>query len=184
MKKSLCVAITVLVIGLAWSPSVSYGKSSVVKKNKTSAAAVKPAAFSAPKSVSAAGITFTWRTNGQVLLGTLSAPSGGWIAVGFGGDTMATVGKVVIGSVTNNVAKIEIQAIDGRKHARTSGTIIQAYGKEEDKQTRITFKATLADLGLEGKVGTSFPIALARNSGSKDMSVYHNGTRDSVMIVL
>lgn len=184
---SKLITIFILAISLVLSQGRCYGKSSALKKNKVKArttAAAPAAVFSAPRSISAAGITFTWRTDGKILMGTLSAPSGGWIAVGFGGNTMATVGKVVIGSVTGRVAQVEIEAITGRRHAKTSGAIIEATGTEDAKQTTIDFKATLADLGLAGKVGTTFPITLARNSETKDTAAYHNGDRGSVNITL
>jgi hypothetical protein len=185
MKKSGFLVILTLVIGLVLSQSAGHAKSLFAKKNKTKmTTTILKTVFSTPESVSAAGITFTWSTDGKVLLGTLQAPNGGWIAVGFGGNTMSSVGKVVIGSVTSDVTTAEIQVITGRKHATASGTIIKVKGMEGRDLTTITFEATLADLGLTGKIGAALPITLARSSRSKDWKAYHGGTRGSVRITL
>lgn len=137
-----------------------------------------------PGRASAAGVDFYYSNDATYLTGTLEARSSGWLGVGFGGNTMGTVGRVVIGMVSGVTHEVEVQSISGRTHLPVPGVKIESRGVDIDGVTTITFKIALADLGMEGLSGKTIPIILARNDYTKNFTIYHSGTRGSATITL
>lgn len=185
MKRASRLSCVILVLAAIILSGAKYKDSSPVNKKVLKPSTTRTKVIkAAKKSVTAAGVKFSWGVEGNNLAGMLETKSTGWVAVGFGGDTMGSVGKVVIGSVAGGKATVQIQAISGRSHTLASGKLIGSGGKEVNGMTTITFKASLKDLGLDGMVGKSFPIILARNTETDDITAYHNGTRGSTTITL
>ncbi len=136
------------------------------------------------KVAGAAGVTFRYTNDATYLVGTLEARTSGWLAVGFGGNTMGTTGRVIIGTVSGVTHEVEVQSISGRTHLPVPGVTIESSGEDINGTTTITFKIALADLGMEGLSGKTVPIILARNEYNKDFTVYHGGTRGSATMTL
>ncbi len=141
-------------------------------------------AFAARNIVTVKDITFTWIVNDNVLSGTLTAPGKGWVAVRFGGDTILSSGKMVIGSIYNGKQAIEIQNVSWRSHSLAEGKLIKSKVIIKKGRTIVTFKAYLADLGLDGKTGKTFQITLSANKDDPDLEKYRGGTRGSAIITL
>ena len=59
-----------------------------------------------PKKVSSAGMNFEWTVNGNSLQCKLSAPTSGWVAVGFNPSTIMKDANIIIGYVNNGQASI------------------------------------------------------------------------------
>jgi hypothetical protein len=176
---SSLMVLFLLTVAAQYSGCSSYQSSSDYGTTTTTGTTLNP------RQASAAGVNFSWSTDGTNLLGTLeAASSSGWVAVGFNGDSMATAGKVVIGMVSAGSTTVQIQTISGRTHSQDSATVIASSGKEEGGTTTITFKARLADLGLTGKVGTTLSVILARNASEDGLTVYHGSNRGSTSITL
>lgn len=137
-----------------------------------------------PGRASVAGVNFYYSNDATYLTGTLEARSSGWLGVGFGGNTMGTVGRVVIGMVSGVTHEVYVQSISGRTHLPVPGVKIESSGVDINGVTTITFKIALADLGMEGLSGKTIPIILARNDYSKNIAIYHGGTRGSTTMTL
>lgn len=171
MKRILCLLLIILMFsGLSFTAAKNIAKTRVNKDPEM-------------KSVTSAGVTFSWETDGSILLGKLESQSTGWLAVGFGGDSMGSVGKIVIGAVSGKQVNLQIQAITGRRHSLAPGTIIASSGLEFNGTTSINFKISLADLGLTGKKGKPLLIILARHTMKDDFSVYHGWERGRQSII-
>ena len=135
------------------------------------------------KGASAAGVNFYYSNDATYLVGTLETNSTGWVAVGFGGSTMAETGRVVMGMVTGVTHEVEVHSIEGRSHTMVDVTL-EASGSDIGGVTTITFKIALADLGMSGLSGKTIPIILARNAYTKNFKIYHSGQRGSSVITL
>lgn len=135
------------------------------------------------KGASAAGVNFYYSNDATYLVGTLETNSAGWVAVGFGGSTMAETVRVIMGMVTGVTHEVEVHSIEGRNHFRIE-VPIESDGSEIGGVTTITFKIALADFGMSGLSGKTIPIILARNAYSKNFTIYHSGQRGSSTITL
>lgn len=183
MKNIIIAILLILAMLLMVSAvkKVKLAKSSVIRTKIATKEAVPM--FSDPKSVSLADNLFTWSTDGINILGTVESKTKGWLAVGFNGNSMGTVTKIVIGTILEGKPLVQIQAIQGRVHKLTDGKLIESNVVDIATGTKLTFKASLADLTLAGEIGKQISIISAHNN-TYDLTRYHDGFRGTTDIVL
>lgn len=144
------------------------------------------------ESVTAKGITFQWKVDGQSLRVRLAAATTGWVAVGFNPSNRMKDANIIVGYVKDG----EVFLSDGFGVGNTShdsdeslgGTsdVSEIQGSEQNGQTVLSFTIPLDsgdryDRALEP--GNSYRVILG--AGGKDnFSIYHGAKRAVVTVTL
>lgn len=124
--------------------------------------------------VTVEGITFQWMTDDEYLYGMVSAPTTGWVSVGFDPTNQMADANIIIGYVDGGMVSIRDDfGTSGTSHASDSslgGTddIMEPGGMEENGETMISFKIPLNSGDMYDSVlvpGNNYMIILAYGSG-------------------
>lgn len=127
--------------------------------------------------VSRDGVTLTWEYTEDVVSFTMSAPSSGWVAVGFDASSAMLDGDIIIGFVLDGELFISDQWGDGyTSHSADtelggSYDILSAEGSESDGVTSISFTrpiSTSDDYDHVLEQGTSHKVLLAYGPQGSD----------------
>jgi hypothetical protein len=103
-------------------------------------------------------MTFEWRIEGEVLKGRMTAPTQGWVAVGFNRTKQLKGTRLIMGYVQNGRTTVEEHIADPPDHrpktslGGTSG-VLSAKGSEGMGKTTIEFT-------LQLDTGDSFDVSL------------------------
>ena len=143
------------------------------------------------KEVEAGDFVFQWEINGENIDIILSAPTTGWIAVGFDPSRMMKDADILIGYVDNNEVFIRDDFGSGyTKHKADTdlgGTddITINGGSEIDGKTILEFSIPLHSGDLNDRIleqGKEYKLIFAY--GKKDDFTSYHKTRTSLMITL
>lgn len=124
--------------------------------------------------VTVEGITFQWMTDDEYLYGMVSAPTTGWVSVGFDPTNQMADANIIIGYVDGGMVSIRDDfGTSATAHASDSslgGTddIMEPGGMEENGETMISFKIPLNSGDMYDSVlvpGNNYMIILAYGSG-------------------
>lgn len=131
----------------------------------------------------AAGVDLQWRIEGERITVQMTAPTTGWVAVGFDPSRMMKDANMIIGYVAEGELVIADDYGTGNtSHGRDTdngGTddIVEAEGSEENGQTQITFAIPLdsgdpTDRPLA--VGNSYNVIVGYGPDDSDnLDAYH-----------
>ncbi|MBN2586320.1 MAG: hypothetical protein JXR55_03425 [Candidatus Fermentibacteraceae bacterium] len=95
--------------------------------------------------ISEEGVTLEWELTGDEVKFSVSAPTTGWLAVGFGGESAMLEADIVIGYVEHGEVFISDQWGDGYTSHSSDVTLggtsdaVALGGSEEDGRTSISF---------------------------------------------
>ena len=146
-------------------------------------------------SASVAGVTLQWKVDGEKISVQVSAPTTGWIAVGFDPSKQKADASIIIGYVVDGEVFLRDDfGISNTQHGAdvdNGGTddLSNVEGGEVDGVTTISFTMPL-DTGdaLDRPLvpGSSYTVLMAYGSDRADnFATYHGrGNRGSVMIEL
>jgi hypothetical protein len=98
-------------------------------------------------SATTAGVTFKWKVNGANLDCKLSAPTTGWVAVGFNNKPYMDGANIIIGYVTGGTTAV-ISDCKGSGHTHpvdTIDNITNKAGTDDGTTTQLTFTIPMAD---------------------------------------
>jgi len=127
------------------------------------------------RKVTAEGITFAWRVEGGNLSCIVSAPTDGWVSVGFDPTKMMKDANIIIGYVEDGVVHVEDHFGTANKRHRADtdidGTrdILDQTGKETGDITEIAFTIPLNSGDEKDRIlvpGKKYNVILAY--GSRD----------------
>jgi hypothetical protein len=159
MKKYLIIAVVLAAIG------ISVVTCSTRKNEPTVPVPTQPAQTPTPGtdgywSVTSAGITFEWKVNGANLDCKLSAPTTGWVGVGFNSVGQMSGANIIIGYVSGGTATIADCYGVGHTHPLdTVDNITNKAGTDDGVTTTLTFT-----------------IPLANDANSQDFALAQDGT--------
>jgi len=131
--------------------------------------------------VTVEGITFQWMTDDEYLYGMVSAPTSGWVAVGFDPTNQMADANIIIGYVDGGMVSIRDDfGTSSTSHASDTslgGTdnIMDPGGMEENGDTMISFKIPLNSTDMYDQElipGENYTIILAYGSADNFTS-YH-----------
>jgi hypothetical protein len=128
-------------------------------------------------SLEAEDMTVSWAVDGDKIHFKLSAPTTGWVAIGFDPENAMKGGDIAIGAVKNGKVRIEDHFGDRKRgHSpddRLGGgnNIMAPQGMEENKVTTISFTRALA-------AGDEYDKAIETDTVYRIMVAYGSG-RDS-----
>lgn len=141
----------------------------------------------------AAGVDVQWQVNGDQLTVQMSAPTTGWIAVGFDPARMMAEANMIIGYVENGTVTIaDDYGTAATAHGRDTengGTndIISVDGRETEEGTQISFTIPLDSGDATDKplaTGNSYKVIVAYGpDGSDNFDAYHEA-RGSITMEL
>jgi hypothetical protein len=128
------------------------------------------------------GITFQWMTDAEYLYGMVTAPTSGWVSVGFDPTNQMQNANIIIGYVESN-GTVNIRDDFGTSpgsHASDlslGGTdnIMEPAGEDTGSSTMISFKIPLDSADQFDRVlvpGTTYPIILGYGS-SDNYTSFH-----------
>lgn len=148
--------------GLAWALCaaglVGWGGCTSTNDGKRLPDGQDPPSGQEGQKASAAGVTFEWRIDGDVLEGTMSARTRGWVTIGFNRERTLDGTRLVMGYVSGDRTVVEEHIADPPDHRSkvdlggTSG-VLSAKGREEGGITTIEFRLRL-------DTGDAFDVAL------------------------
>ena len=131
----------------------------------------------------AAGVDLQWRVEGENITVQMTAPTTGWVAVGFDPTRMMADANMIIGYVANGELSIADDYGTGNTvHGRDTdngGTdnIIEAEGTEENGRTKITFTIPLDSGDVTDRplaVSESYKVIVAYGpDGEDNFDAYH-----------
>ena len=131
----------------------------------------------------AAGVDVQWRVEGENITVQMTAPTTGWVAVGFDPSRMMADANMIIGYVSNGELMIADDYGTGNtSHGRDtanggSDDIIDAEGSEENGQTQITFTIPLDSGDATDRPlaeGNSYKVIVAYGpKGEDNFDAYH-----------
>lgn len=110
----------------------------------------------------------------------LSAPTKGWVALGFGSSRMDGA-RIFIGSVTDGTVSLSEQLGRGHGHNQVGDPLTASYGMVEDAE-RTTLELAL-DAGDVISAGQSELMVLAAFGGTDEITRYH-ASRDRLTFQL
>jgi hypothetical protein len=139
----------------------------------------------------ASKLVFEWSIAGDRLLGAVSSPDSGWVAVGFGGEGPLMYGAdIVIGYVDAHGAHVEDHyadtptshqsdtALGGHDDALASAGLLTAAG------TTLEFERSLAAHdSTDHAITAGQTHVILASSGSADFVSYHAGGRKAVALL-
>jgi hypothetical protein len=152
---------------------------------------VEPGEYTFRWTDAASQLTFEWSIVGDRLIGAVSSPDSGWVAVGFGGEGPLMYGAdIVIGYVdargahveghfantpVSHVAKV---SIGGHDH------ILGSAGLETKAGTTIEFERPLtATDSTDRPIQAGQTHIIMASSASDDFTAYHAGGRKAVTLL-
>lgn len=152
---------------------------------------VEPGEYQFEWSDAASGITFSWRVQGDRLVGGLSSPDTGWVAVGFGGDGPLMYGAdIVIGYVDSRGAHLRDHFADTpTNHSPDtalggSHDVLAGAGLETSSGTTLEFERPLAAHdSVDRAIEAGQTHVIAASSESDDFTAYHVGGRKAVVLL-
>jgi len=138
------------------------------------------------KTAVAANVTFEWRIEGDVLEGKMSAPTTGWVAIGF--NTVRTLGgtRLIMGCVRDGQTTVEEHIADPPRHRPKTALggkngIVRASGVETKSATTIAFTLKLA-------TGDRFDVPLVAGrtyfttfAWSREDDLYHHSAERTAL---
>lgn len=142
-----------------------------------------PAGMSA-SGIESEGVSLKWETAGDSITFTLSAPTTGWVAVGFDGESAMLNSDMVIGYVEGGNVSISDHWGDGytshRPDTELGGTpdIVLKEGSELEGVTSITFTRPISPVDeFDSRLlpGTTHRVILAYGpEGADDFTGHHS----------
>jgi hypothetical protein len=133
--------------------------------------------------ISEEGVTLEWELAGDEVEFSVSAPTTGWLAVGFGGESAMLEADIIIGYVESGEVFISDQWGDGytshSSDVTLGGTsdVVVLGGSEEDGRTSISFSRPISTGdSLDHRLGTGGPhrVLIAYGpDGSDDFTGRH-----------
>ena len=136
--------------------------------------------------VTSEGITFEWMTDDQYLYGRVTAPTTGWVSVGFDPTNQMANANIIIGYVESNGAVNIRDDFGTSSHSHASdeslgGTdnVMMPTGEEVNGSTTIGFKIPLNSGDQYDRVlvpGNTYTIILAYGSADNYTSFHTNAT--------
>jgi len=142
------------------------------------------------QSVTAVGMTFEWRTEGPHLRGRMTAPTTGWVTVGFNSRDELAGSKLVMGYVSGDRVVVEEHIADPPDHRPKTElgghhAISDVTGYERDGATTIEFLLELdsgdpVDVSL--RPGQRYHLTMAWSH--EDDLYHHSARRTAVEITL
>ena len=151
----------------------------------------EPASAPAPKSVTAQGMTVTWQQVDGGWAITMTAPTQGWVAIGFNESEQLTGTYLIMGAVENGQAKVvehrTLAPGDYRPITELGGrvSVSQVQGSENATGTQLGFwiPEQAADrLHKQLKPGSKWHLLLAYSA--EDDFAHHSRMRTSIPIEL
>ncbi len=145
------------------------------------------------KKITVSGISFEWRVTQNVNLeGRVSAPTDGWVAVGFKPDTQMLNANIIIGYVDSAA-----HVVDGFGNGTTSWTpdgqnnLLTSSGTSSSGVTTIRFTIPLNSGDSQDRAiasGETFPICLAygsmKSTSNQSTNQHQSNTRATTSITL
>jgi len=147
------------------------------------------------KSVTGAKVTFQWKVDGQKLDCIVSAPTTGWVGVGFGTSGQMKGSEIILGYVQDGQATIKDEYGDAINHHSPvtdlggQSIISDPSGTQTNGTTELRFSIALNATGKYHVAlvpGQQYLLLLAHApEGAADTSTYHGpGNRTVVQITL
>lgn len=146
--------------------------------------------MSANKTVSAADVTFEWSIEGKHLRGRMSAPTTGWVTVGFNTKSQLDGTKLVMGYVDRGKVVCEEHIADPPNHRPKTehgghNSLSEVRGTETGGTTTIDFLLELSSgdpVDVELIPGRRYYLTLAWSH--EDDLYHHSARRTAVDIIL
>ncbi len=191
-------AAAVLLVACSSKASTTVASSSEPKATSATASgstASKAADDPGYKSVTGAKVTFQWKVDGDKLDCILSAPTTGWVGVGFGHTGQMKGSEIFLGYVQDGQATIRDEFGDAINHHSPvtelggQSILTDESGTQTNGTTELRFSISL-DAAGKGHValapGKQYLLLLAHApQGAADTSTYHGpGNRTVVQITL
>lgn len=165
------------------------------KTTSSSESSGAPTTESGYKSITAVKVTFQWKVDGKNLDCILSAPTTGWVGVGFGHTAQMKGTELFIGFVQDGKTTVMDEYGDAINHhdpvtALGGKSIVSnVSGSQSNGTTEVRFTLPLNDSGkyhVPLVPGTQYDLLLAHApNGAADATTYHGpGNRTAVQITL
>ena len=133
--------------------------------------------------ITSSGFVLQWKVEGDILRVVVSAPTTGWIAVGFDPTRMMKDANIIIGYVKNGQVQIRgdygiaVTAHQPDEGLGGSTDIVEASGKEEGGNTQLSFAIPLDSGDSRDRVlvpGQEYRVILSHGpDGADEFNRYH-----------
>ncbi|WP_394836714.1 DOMON domain-containing protein [Pendulispora rubella] len=142
------------------------------------------------KKATAAGVTFEWQIHGNTLQGRMTAPTLGWVTVGFNRARDLRGTRLIMGYVKDGRTVVEEHLADPPNHRPMTAlggrnAVRSSHGAESGRTTTIDFEIDL-------DTGDKFSVPLAEGQryyvtfawSHEDDLYHHSAQRSAIELIL